>query len=122
MQFSERLIELAIQIKSSGVTWNPRPGHYVLDRHSIVERESPFQTGVYFVLNYPHFVKLAGGEDAFREKLVWLPTFEQTRELLRSLGVSNQDQQQWLRRQDAFTSERELESLYELVLQTQAAQ
>lgn len=117
MIFSDRLIELAVRLHSSRHEWKPAPGHYVLDPHRIVERASPFQERIYFVLNYPHFVRLAGGEDQFREKLVWLPTFEQARELLRSIGVSNVQQQQLLIETDSIAENRELETLYEAIVE-----
>jgi hypothetical protein len=109
------MIQMAIAFKSGGVPWDPTAGHYVLDRESIVQRESPFQQGVYFVLNLPHFFKLAGGRDSFEEKMVWLPTWEQAREILRESGLSDQSLQSILHESDAIAEANELTKLYELI-------
>jgi hypothetical protein len=114
-RFSPRLIELAKQFKSGGVPWDPQPGQYVLDEHGVVDRSSPFQTGVYFVLNYQHFMQLAGGVEAFREKMTWLPTWEHARELLRGVGISDAELQRELVTRNAIAQGNELETLYELL-------
>lgn len=115
MEFSRRLIELADQFRDGGVPWQPGPGQYVLDREGIVQRESPFQEGVYFILNYPHFVKLAGGPEAFRRRLLWLPTWDQARQLLRDAGVSDAEQEARLLQRGAIAEGNELTCLYEWI-------
>ncbi|MEM6472076.1 MAG: hypothetical protein AAF802_21120 [Planctomycetota bacterium] len=96
--------------------WEPRPGHYVLDLDHIVERASPFQPGVYFILNLDHFERLAGGKDALREKLVWLPTYQQAREILRTIGVADDEQQALLIAENAIAENCELGTLYQEIL------
>src|SRR6056297_2535859 len=108
MEFSQRLIELAGQFRDGGVPWQPGPGQYVLDLDGIVQRESPFQEGVYFVLNYPHFLKLAGGADAFRRGMLWLPTWDQARRVLRETGISDAEQQARLLQRGAIAEGSEL--------------
>lgn len=115
MKFSERMIELAVQFKAGGVPWTPAAGDYVLDREGIVDRGSPFQPGVYFVLNYDHFMRLAGGEDAFRRRLVWLPTWEQCREILRQSGMTDGQLQAELVKRNAIAGGTERLAVYELI-------
>ena len=115
MIFSERLIELADRFRAGGVPWEPGPGQYVLDRNDVVERESPFQPGVYFILNYPHFLKLAGGLESFRSQMLWLPTWDQAREVPRQAGFSDDQQQTRLIECDAIAGGCELECLYEWI-------
>jgi hypothetical protein len=115
MKFTPQMIELAIRFKAGGVPWQPAPGDYVLDRQAIVQRESPFQPGVYFILNLPHFAKLAGGPEDLQEKLVWLPTWDQARAVLRDAGLSDAAQQVTLVQREAIATNRELITLYELI-------
>lgn len=115
VMFSPRMVELAQVFKAGGVPWDPAPGQYVLDRESIVERESPFQPGVYFILNLPHFIKLAGGPDRFGDVMVWLPTWDQARAVLRAAGVSDAQQQRRLVECNAIADGQELEVLYEWI-------
>ena len=117
MHFSDYQIALARSFKAGGVPWTPRPGHYVLDPHEIVERESPFQDRVYFVLNLPHFIKLAGGIDSFIQKLIWLPTWDQAREILRQCGMDDAQQQEYLTEKDSINQGSELTDLYDLIAQ-----
>ncbi|MCS7469398.1 hypothetical protein NZK35_22325 [Stieleria sp. ICT_E10.1] len=116
MTFTDRMIELAIAMKSAGVPWQPSAGHYVLDQDRVVQRASPFQEHVYFVLNLPHFVKLAGGVDAFVDKMVWLPTWEQSRQVLRDAGMTDQCLQSILLEKNSIARQEELVTLYELIL------
>ena len=104
-------------MKRQGVPWEPAAGHYVLDVDGVVQRESPFQPGVYFVLNLPHFVKLAGGAESFRERFIWLPTWDQCRELLRQSGLSDQALQSLILERDSIAKSNELLTLYELLVE-----
>ena len=115
MQFSQQKIQLAIAFKAGGVPWEPAAGHFVFDRDGVVQRSSPFQEGVYFVLNYSHFMKLAGGASRFREIMVWLPTWEQARQILRDSGMSDQTLQSILMERNAISEANELTTLYELI-------
>jgi len=115
MNFSERMIELAREFRTGGVPWEPGPGQYVLDCYDVVKRESPFQDGVYFILNFPHFLKLAGGVDGFRRQMLWLPTWDQARGILRQAGVSDRCQQERLIERNAVAEGCELQCLYEWI-------
>ncbi|WP_146458164.1 hypothetical protein [Rubripirellula tenax] len=116
MKITAEEIQLASQLRLGGIPWVPSVGNYVLDESDLIQRGSPFQPGVYFVLNYDHFMSLAGGLDHFREVMLWLPTWEDCREVLRELGVGDADVADHLAKEDAITNGRERVSLYQLIL------
>ncbi len=116
MKFTDEEIQLAKKLKRSNVPWTPSVGHYVLDETGVVQRGSPFQEGVYFVLNYDHFMSLAGGVDRFHETMLWLPTWEDCRELLRDLKVPDNKVVRYLSAANAIEHRTERTALYELIL------
>ena len=89
MQFSVDQIELACRMKDSGLPWEPQVGHYVYDRSKVCQRGSPFQEGVYFILDYPCFCRHVGGADTLEREMVWLPTWYDCRMLLKQGGVAD---------------------------------
>lgn len=117
-QFSETEIQLAKQMRLLGLPWTPRPGQFVLDPTGLVTRASPFQDRVYFVLNYEYFTKIAGGEQRFREIMIWLPTWEQCRDILRELHVSDQQVLSYLVDHNAFADGQERRQLYQMIVET----
>jgi hypothetical protein len=56
-----------------------------------------------------------GGVDRFKQIMLWLPTWQDARELLRSLGVSDSVVAAALQRQHAIENQRELLSLLEMI-------
>lgn len=118
MKFSDPEIAIAKELRRLNVPWTPSVGHYVLDETGVVERGSPFQRGVYFVLNYDHFMSLAGGVEKFRETMLWLPTWEDCRDVLRDLKVPDNDVASRLSNAGAIESGTERIVLYELVRST----
>ncbi|MEM9827960.1 MAG: hypothetical protein AAF958_15320 [Planctomycetota bacterium] len=114
--FAAREIELAKQMHESGLSWEPAAGHYVWDLHDNVERSSPFQEGVYFIINHAYFMNLLGGVDAFREQMVWLPTWEQARVIAGSLGMDGGKLAAFLAEHDAIQEGREREHLYRWIV------
>jgi hypothetical protein len=90
MMFCSEEIKLAGAMKARGLRWEPRVGNYVYDMTRIVKKPSPFQDGVFFVLNYSYFMELVGGQDQFKQMMVWLPTWEDCREIVRSFDVSDE--------------------------------
>lgn len=118
MKFSDTEISLANELRRLNVPWTPSVGHYVLDETGVVQRGSPFQQGVYFVLNYDHFMSLAGGVDKFRETMLWLPTWEDCRAVLRDLKVPDNDVVSHLSAASAIENGNERIVLYELIRST----
>jgi hypothetical protein len=115
VRFSQREIELAVQLKDDGLAWTPAVGHYVYDQSGAVNAPSPFQDGVYYILNYDHFMRLLGGAPRFQELMVWLPSWHDARHILRLLDVSNDTIREVLLRDAAIENGTELLVLYELI-------
>jgi hypothetical protein len=115
MRFTTKEIEMARQLRQLGLPWEPQAGHYVYDETGFCQKGSPFQDGVYFILNYDYFISQAGGVDRFKQIMLWLPIWHDARELLRSLGVSDGEVAAALQTQHAIENQRELLSLFELI-------
>lgn len=115
MIFSQTEIELARQLRRDGLSWKPQAGHYVYDETEFCNQPSPFQERVYFVLNYPYFMKAAGGVERFKEIMTWLPTWDDAREILRSQRVSNEQVLDYLHECRAIESGSERLALYRLI-------
>lgn len=113
--FSESEIEAARRLRRSGLSWEPRAGHYVYDETGFCKQASPFQEKVYFILNYPYFMRAVGGVERFQEIMLWLPTWDDLREVLRDFGVSDVDVASFLVEQSAIELGQERLALYELV-------
>ena len=90
MWFSRQEIATAMTLKKMGLQWIPRAGHYVWDAHDSIRPTSPFQRGVFFLLDLECFVQYFGSLDEVKERLVWLPTWEQCRAVLQQSGISNE--------------------------------
>ncbi|MEM6691973.1 MAG: hypothetical protein AAF664_21270 [Planctomycetota bacterium] len=117
VRFDADEVRLARELKRAGMPWQPAPGQFVIDEKNLIQRGSPFQSGVYFILNFERFVTIAGGMSELLESMTWLPTFEQCREILRGLGIDNQMQVDQLSDQRSFESGRERVDLYRLILE-----
>ncbi len=116
MNFSECEIEMARRFSELGLVWEPKAGHYVLDPTGFCRQTSPFQDRVYFILNYPYFMDRVGGVERFKQIMIWLPTYEDARRILRNLGVSDVEVADELFRRRAIQRGSERESLYEMIL------
>lgn len=115
MRFSETEIDLARQLQRDGFTWEPKAGNYVYDETGFCQQPSPFQDRVYFILNYPYFMRAVGGVDRFKEIMTWLPTWDDAREILRSLDVSDQLILEHLSNENAIQNGTERLVLYKLI-------
>ncbi len=115
MRFSQDEIKLSKRFRENGLSWEPRAGHYVYDETGFCQQTSPFQPQVYFILNYDYFMKAVGGVERFQEIMIWLPTWDDIRELLRSHGVSDHKVADYLREHQAIEHRRERLALYELL-------
>jgi hypothetical protein len=115
MHFTREEIEMARQLRQLGVPWEPQAGHYVYDETGFCRKGSPFQSRVYFILNYEYFMNQVSGVDRFKQIMLWLPTWHDARDLLRSLGVSDTEVNTELQNHRAIENQRELLSLYEMI-------
>ena len=121
MKFSEAEIELARKLRKVGLPWEPAAGHYVFDETGFCKQPSPFQEGVYFILNYEYFMKAVGGVDRFGEIMTWLPTWYDCRQILQHYDVTAEAIAADLRSSGAVESGRERLRLYELIARTLGA-
>ncbi len=117
MAFSADELELAQLLKNRGLAWTPTPGHYVLDESELIERESPFQDRIYFILDLKHFLRRAGTLEELKQRVCWLPTWEQARDLLRHQGVTDEAMAQQLRATQAIERATERLELYRMLVQ-----
>jgi hypothetical protein len=117
MVFDDREIELAGQLRELGLAWTPAAGQYVYDVAGTLQESSPFQDRVYFIFDFQSFVDRLGGLEAFKRSLVWLPTWEDAREILRALGVDDEEVELELVRKSAVARGEERLALYEMIAQ-----
>ena len=117
MHFSEPEINIARQLKSLNLNWTPQSGHYVYDETEFCHQPSPFQDRVYFVLNYPYFMKAVGGVERFRQMMTWLPTWYDARQILSAMDVTNQQVYEHLLSTNSIQKGQERLALYRLILE-----
>lgn len=115
MQFSNEEVELARQLREAGLAWEPQAGHYVYDETGFCKQTSPFQEKVYFILNYDYFMKAVGGVERFKQIMLWLPTWDDARRQLKSLGVSDLRVADRLEQTRAIEQGNERYILYQLI-------
>ena len=117
MKFCEREIEIAKKLHALNLQWHPQAGNYVFDIKGIIEKSSPFQTGVYFILDIKHFLRRAGSPEEIKASMCWLPVWEDCRTLLKSLDVSWSQVENRLIENSAFQNDSERVVLYEMILE-----
>lgn len=115
MRFSPQEIEAAIELHQLGLPWEPGPGQYVWDQAGLVEQHSPFQDGVYFILDLKHFLRRAGTLETLKRSMVWLPTWHDVRDVLEHLGLDHADVAQAIQNHHALEHKHELLTLYSLI-------
>ncbi len=115
MKFTQTEIELARRLKQLGLGWTPSVGHFVWDESGLIECSSPFHDHVYFILDLKHFLRRAGTIERLQQDLCWLPTWEQSRELLRQAGVAEAEVARRLVASGAIESGNERICLYEML-------
>ena len=89
--FDERHCRAALQLKEAGLPWHPHVGCFVWDREGCIEVPSPFPERIYFILNLGHFLRLLGSIEDVVQKLVWLPTWHQARQIGAKLGIEDKE-------------------------------
>ena len=85
--FTDRLLDLALLLKQSGLPWIPHVGCFVWDHQGVVTAPSPFPKNVYFILSMKRFLGIFGDAEQMKRQLVWLPTWYQALQLCRRLGI-----------------------------------
>ena len=117
MKFSESEIEIAKKLHALNLQWKPQAGNYVFDIKGIIEKSSPFQPSVYFILDIKHFLRIAGSLEGIKDSMCWLPVWEDCRTILKSLDVSWSQVENRLIENSAFQNESERAVLYEMILE-----
>jgi hypothetical protein len=87
--FSEAHCHAAREMKQAGLDWTPHVGCFVWDPDEHIAPTSPFPNRIYFILNLGRFLQTFESIDAIRQKLVWLPTWNQSRALASNLGIND---------------------------------
>lgn len=80
--FDERNCNLAAELKRAGLPWKTHVGCFVWDRDEYIEAPSPFPRRIYSILNLGHFLKRFETLENVSEKLIWLPTRQQTEKFI----------------------------------------
>jgi len=114
-KFSEAEIELAQLFKAYGLDWSPAPGHYVLDQSELIECGSPFQGRVFFILDLRHFLRRCGTLAELKQRMCWLPDWDDARQILRELSVDARVISERLQMSRAIESGTERLELYRLI-------
>jgi len=114
--FDERHCRAALQLKEAGLPWRPHVGCFVWDREGWIEVPSPFPERIYFILNLGHFLRLLGSIEDVVQKLVWLPTWHQARQIGEKLGIGDKELAGLFTRAEAETPGDELLAVYDLIL------
>lgn len=115
VNFSVEELELAQLFKAYGLNWVPMVGHYVLDQSDLIECDSPFQDRVFYILDLKHFLRRSETVENLAERMCWLPTWEQARELLLKYGLSNEAVAKHLQTTHAIENGTERLELYRLI-------
>ncbi len=89
--FDKRVFNMAAQLKEAGLSWKPHVGCFVWDPEEQIKVPSPFPKRVYFILNLGRFMEILGSVEQITEKLVWIPTWHQARELALKMNIEMRD-------------------------------
>jgi hypothetical protein len=117
MKFSNQEIEIAKKLHGLELAWHPQAGQYVFDLKGIIEKSSPFQEGVYFILDIKHFLSRAGSVEDIKAAMCWLPLWEDCRGILKSLGVGWDKIINRINASSAFENNTERLILYRMILE-----
>lgn len=117
MKFSKTEIEIARKLRELELPWHPQAGQYVYDIKGIIEKASPFQSGVYFILDIKHFLRRAGTVEDIKTAMCWLPQWEDCREILSSYNIPWGQIEKRLAECSAFENGIERTVLYEIILE-----
>ena len=114
--FDNQTCRLACELKQLGIPWQPHVGCFVWDPDEQIKAESPFPHRIYFILSLPRFIDIFGSIEAIAEKLVWLPTWHQTRLLCQQLGVPDSAVANIWQSQTPPSAGQEMQRIYELLI------
>jgi hypothetical protein len=117
MPFDEAVCRRALEMKNSGLAWQPHVGCFVWDPDEFIKPASPFPGRIYFILSLQRFIEIFDSIEQIRAKLVWLPTWHQARLISRQLGISDEAIEEERKRGEALSAGDDLLHIYGLIVQ-----
>ena len=114
--FSVETCHMAAKLKQAGLQWTPHAGCFVWDRDNYISVSSPFPNNIYFILNLGLFLNIFGSIGAIKEKLIWIPTWNQARILCKQLKISEKEIAQALSPVNSAETGKDLLYLYSCIL------
>ena len=118
MPFDEAICRKALEMKKSGLAWQPHVGCFVWDPDECIKPASPFPGRIYFILSLQRFIEIFDSIEQIAANLVWLPTWHQARLTCRQLGISDEAIQEGRKKHAALSPDEDLLHIYGLILET----
>lgn len=115
--FTDEICRAARLMKEKGLEWRPHVGCFVWDENQFIEVSSPFPHRVYFILNLGHFLKRFETIENIIDKLVWIPTWHQARQVCKRLEISDSKIVRTIQQSSWAKPGAELLDLYKLILE-----
>lgn len=112
----DRLLHLALELKTAGLQWEPEVGYFVWDPQGLISHPSPFPKRIYFILSMKRFLKVFGDLEKMKRHLVWLPTWYQVRQVMRRLEIGPGERDPGRSFSQPSTPEEEMIRLYRCIL------
>ena len=116
MPFDESICRKALEMKKSGLTWQPHVGCFVWDPDEFIKPASPFPGRIYFILSLQRFIEIFDSTEEIAAKLVWLPTWHQAGMICRQLGISDEAIEKERKKGDALSASDDLLRIYGLII------
>jgi len=113
--FSPELCHAAERLKKNGLSWKPHVGCFVWDKDEYIKVSSPFPNRIYFILNLGHFLKIFDTLEKISEQLIWIPTWNQARQICEKNHIAPDEIIQRLFAENALKND--LLILYEIILE-----
>jgi len=82
--------EMATRLKQAGLRWFVHAGCFAWDPQGYLTDFSVLPNRIYCIINLSIFARALGGIEKIHRKLVWLPTWHQTRLLCREYNVPDE--------------------------------
>jgi hypothetical protein len=115
MPFDEDICRKALELRTSGLAWQPHVGCFVWDPDGFIKPDSPFPGRIYFILSLQRFIEIFDSIEQIAAKLVWLPTWHQACLICRRLGISGETIEAGRKKHDALTPVEDLLHIYGLI-------
>ncbi len=117
MPFDEDICRKALEMKKSGLVWQPHVGCFAWDPDEFIKPASPFPGRIYFILSLQRFIEIFDSIEEITAKLVWLPTWHQARLICRRLGISDEAIEEGKIKDGALSPDEDLLHIYGLIVE-----